>query len=163
MGGNQVLFQGSDRPYPWCQGHGSAVGMPVELTRNSWKKRNTSPMTQLSEKLPSVGDVVCHCSRHKQGSGCMSKHLIESARIKVSLILSKSQSAKEFATKMRALARHARDEREWAGGRCDLHLPWVCSCNVCDDEENLRCERKNYHTRCLLYCPFHCLAYKIDS
>ena len=63
---------------------------------------------------------------------------------------------------MRALARHARDEHEWDGGRCDFHLPRVCSCNVCDDEENLQCKGKDYHTRCLLSCPFLSLAYEIE-
>ena len=29
------------------------------------------------DTFPSVGDVVCHCSRHKQGCGCFSKTFIE--------------------------------------------------------------------------------------
>ena len=40
------------------------------------------------------------------------------------------------SAKMRALARHARDEHEWNEGRCNFHL---CSC---EDEENLQCD---YH------------------
>ena len=43
----------------------------------------------------------------------MSKHFIESARINFSSILYKSQSAEEYAAKMKALARHAHDEYEW--------------------------------------------------
>ena len=75
------------------------------------------------EKFPSVGDVVCHCTRHKSGCGCMSNQFIERARNNFSLILSISESAEEFATKIRALARHGRNEHEWDGGRCDFHQP----------------------------------------
>ena len=41
------------------------------------------------EEFPSVGDVVCHCSRHKPGCGCMSNQFIEKS---FSLILSQSES-----------------------------------------------------------------------
>ena len=41
-----------------------------------------------------------------------SKTFIEKTRNYVSLILSRSKSAEEFATKMKALARHVRDEHE---------------------------------------------------
>ena len=63
---------------------------------------------------------------------------------------------------MKALARHARDEHDWDVGRCDFHPPRVCSCGKCEDEDNLQCEGKDYHTRYLLSCPFHALAYKIE-
>ena len=32
------------------------------------------------DDFSSVGDVVCHCSRHKQGCGCLSKAFIKKAR-----------------------------------------------------------------------------------
>ena len=102
------------------------------------------------DNFPSVGDVVCHCSRHKQGCGCLSKPFIEKARNYFSLILSRSESAEEFATKMRALARHARDEHEWDSGGCDFHQLQLCSCDECEDGEDLKCEGKDYHSRCVL-------------
>ena len=113
------------------------------------------------EEFPSVGDVVCHCSRHKPGCGCISNLFIETARNNFSLILSQSESAEQFMTKMRALARHARDEHEWDDGRCDFHPLRVCCCNECDDGDDLKCEGKDYHTRCALTYPFHSLAYEI--
>ena len=64
--------------------------------------------------------MVCHCSRHKPGCGCLSDNFIERARNNFSLILSRTESAKEFAARIKALARHARDEHEWDGGRCDF-------------------------------------------
>ena len=84
---------------------------------------------------------------------------IERARNNFSSILSKSQSAEEFATKMKALARHA---HEWDRGRCNFHMPRVCSCGKCEDKEDLQCEGNNYHTKDLLSCPFHSLAYEIE-
>ena len=67
-----------------------------------------------------------------------------------------------FAVKIKALPRHARDEHEWDGRKCDFHLPRVCSCKNCEDEEKLQCEGKDYHTRYLLSCPLHSLAYEIE-
>ena len=62
---------------------------------------------------------------------------------------------------MKALARHACDEHEWDHGRCDFHLPQVCSCGKCENEEDLKCVGKDYHTKYLLTCPFHSLADRV--
>ena len=126
------------------------------------KRYTDTLIKKYEEKFPSVGDVVCHCTRHKSGCGCMSNQFIERARNNFSLILSISESAEEFATKIRALARHARDEHEWDRGRCDFHQPRLCSCNECNDGDDLKCEGKDYHTRYALTCPFHSLAYEIE-
>ena len=40
-----------------------------------------------------------------------------------------------------------------------FYLPRVCSCGKCED---LKCEGKDYHTKYLLTCPFHSLAYEIE-
>ena len=63
---------------------------------------------------------------------------------------------------MRALARHARDEHEWDSGGCDFHQLQLCSCDECEDEEDLKCEGKDYLSRYVLTCPFHSLAYEIE-
>ena len=112
-------------------------------------------VSRYSVRFLSVGVVIC--SRHHSGCGCLSDNFIERARNNFSFILSQSQSAEEFATKMKALARHAHDEHEWDHGKCDFHLPRVCSCGKCEDGEDLKCEGKDYHIKYLLTCPFHSL------
>ena len=37
----------------------------------------------------------------------------------------------------------------------------VCSCDECEDGEDLKCEGTDYHTRYVLTCPFHSLVYEI--
>ena len=145
-----------------CGGHAGRAHKK-QLEKLQKVKRFTDLLIKKhQEKFPSVGDVVCHCLRHKPGCGCMSNQFIERSRNNFSLILSHSESAEEFATKMRTLARHARDEHEWDGGRCDFHPLRLCSCNECDDGDDLKCEGKDYHTRYALTCPFHSLAYEIE-
>lgn len=78
------------------------------------------------------------------------------------MILSTSESAEEFAIRINALPRHAHDEHDWDGGKCDFHLSRVCSCSKCEDNEQLQCKGKDYHTRCPLSCPFHALAYESE-
>ena len=145
-----------------CGGHAGRAHKK-QLEKLQKVKRFTAPLIKKHrEKFPSVGDVVCHCVRHKPGCGCMSDLFIERSRNNFSLILSQSESAEEFATKMRVLARHARDEHEWDDGRCDFHPLRLCSCNECNDGDDLKCEGKDYHTRYALTCPFHSLAYEIE-
>ena len=105
--------------------------------------------------------MVCHCEkRHKLGCGCLSDAFIEKARNYFSLILSNSESAYEFAEALKMLPRHACDKHEWDGGKCTLHelsvLLW------CQDGADLKCDGKDYHTRQILKCPLHSLAYDIE-
>jgi len=62
---------------------------------------------------------------------------------------------------MTSLARHARDEHQWEGGQCDFHAIRVCSCGECKQGE-LKCEGREYHTKYVLSCPLHSLAYEIE-
>ena len=126
------------------------------------KSFSTDLIRKYEDTFPTISDVVCHCSRHKQGSGCLSTTFIEKARNYFSLILSGSESAEEFAAKIRAQPRHVHDEHEWEAGRCDFHQLQVCSCGECEDGEDLKCEGKDYHSRYVLTCPFHSLAYEIE-
>ena len=66
---------------------------------------------------------------------------IEKARNYFSLILSRSESAEELATKMWALARHAHDKHGLESGRCDSPASILCSCGECKDEEDLDMQR----------------------
>ena len=63
---------------------------------------------------------------------------------------------------MKALPRHACDKHEWDGGKCSFHVLIVCSCGKCEDGAELKCDGKDYHTRQILKCPMHSLAYGIE-
>ena len=111
-----------------CGGHAGRAHKK-QLEKLSKKKSFTEDFKKkYRETFPQVDEVVCHCQRHKPGCGCLSKKFIEKAQNNFSLILSMSESAEEFAVKIKALPRHARDEHEWDEGKCDFHLPRVCSC-----------------------------------
>ena len=92
--------------------------MPVGLSSNSWEKHQKikrymdALIKKYEEQFLSIWNVLYHCSKHKPGCGCMSNQFIERARNNFSLILSQSEAAEEFATKIRTLVRHARDEHE---------------------------------------------------
>ena len=132
-----------------CGGHAGRAHKKQLEKLSKIKQFSPTQVSKYRERFLSVDDVVCHCSRYRSGCG----NFIERARNNFSFILSQSQSAEEFATKMKALARHARDEHEW---------DQLCSCGKCEDEEDLKCEGKDYHTKYLLTCPFHSLAYEIE-
>ena len=71
------------------------------------------------------------------------------------------QLHEEFARRLTALPKHARDEHEWDGGRCDFHPQRVCTCKECDNKGEIKCTGKPYQTKNKLTCPFHALAYEI--
>ena len=87
---------------------------------------------------------------------------VEKAQNIFSLILSNSESAHEFAEALKALPRHACDEHKWDGGKCTFHALKVCSCGECQDDADFKCDSKDYHTRQILKCPMHSLAYEIE-
>ena len=122
----------------------------------------------------------------KQGCGCLTDSFCQRARNSFSNILSTSQSAAEFARRLRGLTHHVRDEHQWTEEerckahdlteckkcgqklgievirRCDFHPLVECSCGKCDPGQDLNCEGKPYHTKEILNCPFHQVAYKLD-
>ena len=106
-----------------CGGHAGRAHKKQLEKLSKMKQFSPALVSKYSDSFPSVGVVVCHCSRHDSGSWCLSDKFIEWARNNFPSILSQSESAEEFATKMKALARHAHDEHEWNRGRCDFHLP----------------------------------------
>ena len=106
-----------------CGGH-AGRSHKKQLEKLSKKKRfSPALVSRYSERFLFVGVVVCHCSRHRSGCGCLSNNFIERARNNFSFILTQSQSVDEFAAKVKALARHARDEHTWDHGGCDFHPP----------------------------------------
>ena len=115
------------------------------------------------ETFPQVDTVLCHCQkRHKLGCGCLSQAFIEKARNNFSLLLSSSESSQKFAEGLKALPKHSRDQHEWEGGKCSFHALKLCTCGTCSDDEDLKCGGKDYHTRHILKCPLHSLAYEIE-
>ena len=68
----------------------------------------------------------------------------------------------EFAEALKTLPRHAHDKHGWDGGKCTFHTLKVCSCDECQDDADLKCDGKDYHTRQILKCPMHSLAYETE-
>ena len=80
-----------------CAGHATRAHKK-RLESFAVKKRFSAKFKGMNrKKFPLVDEVVCHCTRHKAGCGCLSKGFIERARNNFSLILSTSGSAEEFA------------------------------------------------------------------
>ena len=104
-----------------CGGHAGRVHKKQLEKLQKIKHFTDQLIKKYEERFSSVGNIIYHYSRHKPGCGCMSNQFIERARINFSLILSQSESAEEFATKIKAFTRHACDEHEWDDGRCDFH------------------------------------------
>ena len=111
-----------------CGRHAGRVHKKQLEKLSEMKSLCTDLIRKYEDTFPIIGDVVCHCSRHKQGCGCLSTTFIEKARPYFSLIWGGGESAEEFAAKIRALPRHVCDEHEWEDGRCDFHQLRVCSC-----------------------------------
>ena len=68
------------------------------------------------------------------------------------------QSQEEFVRRLNALPKHARDEHEREGGRCEFHTLSVCSCGNCENDDQILCEGKAFKTRIKLTCDFHGFA-----
>ena len=105
----------------------------------------------------------CHCTgNHSVGCGCLTPEFIAKAHTNFTSILREVESQEEFVTRLDSLARHARDEHEWEGGKCDFHPLLVCSCGNCGNQDQLQCEGKPYRTKVMLKCKFHALVYEIE-
>ena len=122
----------------------------------------------------------------RTGCGCLSETFCQRARNSFSNILSTSQSVAEFRRRLRGLVRHVQDQHEWTeeercdkhdlteceecnletvvrvSRRCDFHPLTVCNCGGCADKADHQCVGEQYHTREVLTCPFHKLAYQIE-
>lgn len=159
---NVVAEHFSDAKVMICGGHAGRAHKKQLENFTKMKSFSNDFKSAHSKRYPQVRDVVCHCSRHSVGCGCLSNAFIEKARNNFSFILSESQSPEEFSSRLRLLPRHARDQHEWDGGQCDFHPLKVCSCGKCEDRENFVCEGKDYHTKHILSCPLHSLAYEIE-
>ena len=148
-----------------CGGH---VGRAHANNLKEVAKIKQFSATQISRqkaKFPDVQSARCKCARHSQSCGCLSENFIRAARINHFCCLQQCNSPDEYARRMRALSQyHCRDTHTWEGGECGFHRARVCSCDSCDEDEELKCEGKPYSTKSMnvLKCNFHWLAYRIE-
>ena len=47
-------------------------------------------------------------------------------------------------------------------GRCDFHPLRVCTCEQCENKDEIKCVGMPYQAKIKLSCPFHALAYEIE-
>lgn len=142
-----------------CGGHAGRSHLKQLQTWSKRKRFSKTLQKQHKKKYPEVERSRCHCKeRHFPGCGCLSDAFIKQSRNNFSLILSRSQTAAEFAQRLRNLYHHALYEH----GECDFHSETVCSCGKCEDKNAPQLAGKQYHTCNKLTCPFHQLAYKIE-
>ena len=64
-----------------CGGHASRTHKKQLEKLQKMKSFTTDLIRKYKDIIPIVGDVVCHCSRHKQGCGCLSKMFIKRQEI----------------------------------------------------------------------------------
>ena len=57
---------------------------------------------------------------------------------------------------------HARGIHKWEDGECDFHPLRVCSCRNCSEDEDFKCNGKEYQSKHRLTCPLHSLVYEIE-
>lgn len=106
-------------------------------------------------------DLECTCKRHKKNCGCLSEAFLRQAKVNHFCVLLQSQSAEEYASKMRELwQHHGKNEHVWEGGKCSFHPERKCSCGGCTSDE-LTCDGKPYSSANSLKCPFHIACYAI--
>ena len=146
-----------------CGGHAGRAHKKLLEERAKQKAFTDTLRKKFEETYPQVNYVKCHCpDKHAPGCGCLSKKFIGKAHTNFTSILMECKSQEEFVNRITGLPKHARDQHEWDGGRCNFHSLRVCTCNRCEDKKNIKCEGKPYHTRMKLSCPFHSLAYEIE-
>ena len=149
-----------------CGGHvGRAHGKAL-LDVKGKKEFGENYKSRHAANFPEVATVTCCCrkKRHSSGCGCITKEFIEGAKRNLFCAITQCGNNPEaFAQKMRILGKyHARGIHTWADGKCDFHPLLVCSCGNCENEEELKCEGKEYKSQKVLTCELHSLAYEIE-
>ena len=59
-----------------------------------------------------------------------------------------AQSQDEFVRRVKALPRHAVDDHS----QCDYHPLVVCSCDACENKDQIACQGKPYSTKYEIEC-----------
>ena len=163
-------FRRSEGKFPRREGHDirwTFWKRPQETARKAGKDQIVLRRLQEEtlQKFPQVRTVTCCCqSRHKQGCGCLSDAFIMKARNDYSFILTEAQSPEEFAERIRSLSKyHARDKHEYGMAVSATSISKKSALVNRTLEENRHGVReKKYHTKLVLSCPLHSLAYEIE-
>ena len=117
------------------------------------------------ERFPDVNTVECRCAggKHKKRCGCLSDKFIRQERINfLCCLVDSGKDPDSFKKKLCNLGKyHARNIHQW-GGSCDFHSLKTCTCQQCDENDELICDGRLYATKNLLSCPLHSLAYEIE-
>ena len=145
-----------------CGGHAGRAHLKALQSFKTKKTFKPRFKDKHRDIFPEVDTLKCECKTHKVGCGCLSNGFCVRARNNFSSILSDSETATEFSTRLQALVYHVQDIHKWEGGQCDFHALKVCDCGQCADKNQPQCQGKDYHTREVLNCPFHLLAYRIE-
>lgn len=147
-----------------CGGHvGRAHGN--NLNDLAKIKQFSAGLVSLWKKtFPEMENLKCHCTRHSQTCGCLTKQFILNAKINHYCCLQQCKDAGEYARRLRALSKyHSQDIHSWKGGECGFHPSSECSCGKCE-RNNYKCKGKPYSTgkSHQLTCKFHHMAYRIE-
>ena len=109
---------------------------------------------------------VCNCKgrRHSLTCVCIRDGFIESSKRNLFCAITQcGNDASKFAQRMMDLGKyHARGIHKWEDGECDFHPLRVCSCGNCSDDEDFKCNGKEYQSKHPLTCPLHSLVYEIE-
>ena len=123
-----------------CGGHAGRAHKKLLEVRAKQKSFSDTFIARYEKQYREVRTLTCHCrGKHKAGCECLSVGFIGKAHTDFSSILMECQSQQEFTRRINALPNHARDEHEWDGGRCDFHPLRVCTCEQCENKDEIKC------------------------
>lgn len=143
-----------------CGGHVGRAHANSLKEAEKKKEFSSDIKTKYKDKFPQVLTAKCQCTRHRAGCGCMSDSFTKCARINHFRCLQQCQNPTEYATRLRNLSNyHVRDIHEWEDGNCDFHPSKICTCKMCDGDEDPECECSPYKTKHPLSCEYHWLVY----
>ena len=144
-----------------CRGHEGRAHLN-QLKKLKKMKSFTKDWIKSHQKYVSrIPQITCKCQKiHKKNCGCITDGFIVYSRNLLSSIIKCSDTAEEYAKRVRSLYKHAIGDHS----ECDFHKLTVCSCGRCPpDEEKLNCKGKPYRSRHRLHsCKFHKLLYKVE-
>ena len=128
-----------------CGGHATRAHIKILENYSKWKKPTKQFVDLHKRNHPNIDNFECKCNTHRSGCGCLRDEFITRAHNNFSYILRDS----DFAKRMRALSKHARDEhvREVVNAKgkteieyCEFYSQKVCSCGQCKSNIDFTCD-----------------------
>lgn len=145
-----------------CGGHAGRAHKKILEKRQRARSLSKALIDKYKDTFPNICEEEyqrCKCGdRHRTGCGCLTDAFINKAHTNFTSTLIEAQSQEEFVRRLQALPRHAVDDHSL----CDFHPLVVCSCDKCENEDQIECEGRPYRTRFRLDCKFHALLYEIE-